>query len=96
MARGLAAYSCGGSPGVSPEFPFHLLAENLSQGGLTAKVGAGSMWGVMSATWDLLSDGGPKPLKRQLGEPQQILDSPTVKEHSPSRGAAAPYFRVLR
>lgn len=46
MARGLAAYSCGGSPGVSPEFPFHLLAENLSQGGFRAKVGWGSMWGV--------------------------------------------------
>jgi hypothetical protein len=23
MTRGLAAYSCGGSPGFAPEFPFH-------------------------------------------------------------------------
>lgn len=26
----LSAYSCGGSPGFRPEFPFHLLSENLS------------------------------------------------------------------
>ena len=24
VTRGLAAYSCGGSPGLAPEFPFHL------------------------------------------------------------------------
>ncbi len=31
MTRGLAAYSCGGSPGFAPEFPFHPLSRNLSR-----------------------------------------------------------------